>query len=84
MGERGRREALGYCKYHFKTVQGIENFTDARTNAAEDKDYHLRDLYNSIANGDAPEWRVEMQIMPFKDAADYRLQSLRPDQSLGA
>ena len=61
-------------KYHFKTVQGIENFTDAdaKVMAAEDKDYHLRDLYNSIANGNAPEWRLEMQIMPFEDAADYR------------
>lgn len=63
-----------WVKYHFKTVQGIENFTDAdaKAMAAEDKDYHLRDLYNSIANGDAPEWRLEMQIMPFEDAANYR------------
>ena len=63
-----------WVKYHFKTVQGIENFTDAdaQAMAAEDKDYHLRDLYNSIANGDAPEWRLEMQIMPFEDAANYR------------
>ena len=63
-----------WVKYHFKTVQGIENFTaaDAQAVAAEDKDYHLRDLYNSIAKGDAPEWRLEMQVMPFEDAADYR------------
>jgi catalase len=63
-----------WVKYHFKTVQGVENFTDAdaKAMAAEDKDFHLRDLYNSIAKGDAPEWRLEMQIMPFNDAADYR------------
>ncbi|MGZ6174353.1 MAG: catalase [Candidatus Binataceae bacterium] len=63
-----------WVKYHFKTVQGIENFTDAdaQAMASEDKDYHLRDLYDSIAKGAAPEWRLEMQIMPFKDAADYR------------
>ena len=75
-----------WVKYHFKTVQGIENFTDAdaRAMVAEDKDYHLRDLYNSIANDDAPEWRLEMQIMPFKDAADYRFKSVRPDQGLAA
>ena len=63
-----------WVKYHFKTVQGIENFTaaEAQTMAAEDKDYHLRDLYQAIAKGDAPEWRLEMQVMPFEEAADYR------------
>ena len=39
---------------------------------AEDPDFHRRDLFNAIAGGDAPEWRLEMQIMPFEDAADYR------------
>jgi catalase len=63
-----------WVKYHFKTVQGIENFTDAEAKAvvAEDPDFHIRDLFDSIAKGDAPEWRLEMQIMPFEEAADYR------------
>jgi catalase len=63
-----------WVKYHFKTVQGIESFTDlqAKTMAAEDPDFHLRDLFESIAKGDAPEWRLEMQIMPFDDAKGYR------------
>ena len=63
-----------WVKYHFKTVQGIENFTDAEAAAmtAEDPDFHRRDLWNAIAAGDAPEWRLEMQIMPFEDAAEYR------------
>jgi catalase len=61
-------------KYHFKTVQGIENFTQAEADAivSEDPDYHRRDLWDAIASGDAPEWRLEMQIMPFEDAAAYR------------
>jgi catalase len=63
-----------WVKYHFKTAQGIENFTDseARAVAADDPDYHLRDLFESIARGDAPEWRLEMQIMPYDDAKGYR------------
>jgi catalase len=63
-----------WVKYHFKTVQGIETFTDAEAKSmvAEEPDFHIRDLYDSIKNGDAPEWRLEMQIMPFADAADYR------------
>ncbi len=40
--------------------------------AAEDPDFHLRDLYESIARGDAPEWRLEIQMMPFEDAKGYR------------
>jgi catalase len=63
-----------WVKYHFKTAQGIDNFTDAEAKSmvAEEPDFHIRDLYNAIANGDAPEWRLEMQIMPFEDAPDYR------------
>ena len=38
----------------------------------EDPDFHRRDLWDAIAAGDAAEWRLEMQIMPFEEAADYR------------
>ena len=63
-----------WVKYHFKSVQGIENFTreEAAAMVAEDHDFHRRDLWESIARGDAPEWLLEMQIMPFADAASYR------------
>jgi catalase len=63
-----------WVKYHFKTVQGIENFTESEAKAmsAEDFDFHRRDLWDAIAAGDAPEWRLEMQVMPFENAADYR------------
>src|SRR3954453_9374789 len=63
-----------WVKYHFKTVQGIENFTiaDADAMVSEDPDFLRRDLWEAIAAGNAPEWRLEMQIMPFEEAADYR------------
>ncbi|MEA2278397.1 MAG: catalase [Solirubrobacteraceae bacterium] len=63
-----------WVKYHLKTAQGVENFTDAEAKAlvAEEPDFHLRDLFDAIKAGDAPEWHVEMQIMPFEEAADYR------------
>jgi catalase len=63
-----------WVKYHWKTVQGIENFTLAEADAmvSQDPDFHRRDLWDAIAAGDAPEWRLEMQIMPFEEAADYR------------
>jgi catalase len=63
-----------WVKYHFKTVQGIANLTAAEANqmASYDPDYHVRDLNEAIERGDAPEWRLEMQVMPFEDAAEYR------------
>ena len=70
-----RREARKFwVKYHFKTEQGIRTFTDAEAAqmSAEDRDFHLRDLHTAIKSGDHPSWRLEMQIMPFAAAADYR------------
>ncbi len=63
-----------WVKFHFITQQGIENFTDSEAKAmtAEDPDFHRRDLLGSIADGNPPEWRLEMQVMPFADAAAYR------------
>lgn len=63
-----------WVKYHFKTEQGIQNFTDAEATAmtAKDPDYHRRDLRDAIERKDFPAWRLEMQIMPFEDAAKYR------------
>ena len=63
-----------WVKYHFKTDQGIKNFTDAAAKAmvAEDADFHMRDLYQAIERGEHPSWTVQVQIMPFAEAADYR------------
>jgi catalase len=63
-----------WVKYHFKTEQGIQNMTDAESRAmqAEDLDCHRRDLWEAIARKEHPSWRLEMQIMPFEDAASYR------------
>jgi catalase len=63
-----------WIKYHFKTVQGVENYTEAEAvaKAAEDPDAHRRDLRRAIDEGEAPEWRLEIQVMPFEEAADYR------------
>ncbi|MBA3747443.1 MAG: catalase [Solirubrobacterales bacterium] len=63
-----------WIKYHFKTDQGVENFTDdeAGAMAAEDPDFHRADLWNSIRDGNAPQWNLEIQVMPFADSASYR------------
>jgi len=40
--------------------------------AAADPDCHLRDLRAAIGRGDFPSWTVQIQVMPFADAAGYR------------
>src|SRR5258705_4351585 len=63
-----------WVRYHFKTDQGIEFFTqdEADQMAAVDTDYHKRDLYTSIQEGNFPSWTLRVQIMPFEDAKTYR------------
>ena len=61
-------------KYHFKTRQGVENFTDeeATTTAGQNPDCHREDLYNAIEEGNYPIWDVKVQIMPLDEAEKYR------------
>ncbi len=63
-----------WVKYHFKTEQGIQNLSNelAAKIAGENPDYHTEDLFNSIAKGDYPAWKVYIQIMPLEDANTYR------------
>jgi catalase len=63
-----------WVKYHFKTDQGIEFWTQADGDrlAGTDPDYHTKDLYEAIKRGDHPSWTLHMQIMPFEDAKAYR------------
>ena len=63
-----------WVKYHWKTDQGVEFFTQDEGDqmAAVDTDYHHRDLYEHIAAGQFPSWTLHMQIMPFEDAKTYR------------
>jgi catalase len=64
-----------WVKWHLKTMQGIKCLTDAEASkiAGEDLDYHRRDLFTSIEQGDLPKWRVQIQIMPEKDAETYAI-----------
>lgn len=63
-----------WVKYHFLTDQGLEFLSNAEAGelAGTDGDFHRRDLFGSIANGDYPSWRVEVQVMPYADAKTYR------------
>ncbi len=69
------KNELFWVKWHFKTKQGIKNFTREQADAmrSQDPDYAQRDLFNAIQNGDFPKWRVSIQIMPEKEADTYHI-----------
>lgn len=59
-----------YCKFHYKTDQGIKNLPpdEAAILAGQDPDYATRDLYNNIAMGNFPSWTMYIQVMTFAQA----------------
>ncbi len=59
-----------WVKFHFKTRQGIKNFTreEAGKVKGEDPDHATRDLFDAIEAGDHPQWTLFVQIMPETDA----------------
>jgi len=69
------KNELFYVKYHFKTKQGIKNFTreEAEEMKGKDPDFAQRDLFENIKNGEFPKWSVNIQIMPEKDAETYHI-----------
>jgi catalase len=63
-----------WVKYHFHTVQGMAFFSNAEAAemAGRDADFHRRDLFEAIARGEHPSWKLSVQVMPFAEARTYR------------
>lgn len=63
-----------WVKYHFKSDQGVESLTQEEADklAGSDGDYHTRDLFNAIKDGNFPSWTLCVQIMPYEEAETYR------------
>ncbi|VVD60869.1 Catalase [Pandoraea communis] len=64
-----------WVKFHFKSMQGVENLTNAQAAevVAGDRESAQRDLFASIEAGNFPRWRMQVQVMPEADAATYRI-----------
>lgn len=54
-----------WVKLRFRSLQGNDCMTadEARRIAGENPDYYVQDLYESIARGEFPRWRLEAQMM---------------------
>ncbi|XP_018575508.1 catalase-like [Anoplophora glabripennis] len=70
----GKDRKLTWCKFIYKTNQGIKNLDPdkAQEIAGKDPDYALRDLYNAIENGkktkEFPSWTFYIQVMTPEEA----------------
>ena len=64
-----------YVKFHFKTQQGIANFTNREAEAivAKNREYSQQDLYEHIENHEYPKWKLYVQIMTEQEAENYRI-----------
>ncbi|MFC5741686.1 catalase [Dyella tabacisoli] len=65
--EAGERH---WVKFHFKTQQGIKNWTNehAANVIGADRESHQRDLYEAIERKEFPRWTMYVQVMPEADA----------------
>ena len=63
-----------WVKFHFKTLQGIQFWSNEEAEAvvAKDRESSQRDLFEAIERGEFPQWRFCVQIMPEADAETYR------------
>jgi len=63
-----------WCKFHFKTLQGIQNLDDdeAARIVGQDRESHQRDLYEAIERGEFPQWRFLIQVMTQEQAQGFR------------
>ena len=63
-----------WVKFHFKTAQGIKNFTDEQATEMKglDPDFAQRDLVEAIDKGEFPKWNVKIQVMTEEQARTYK------------
>jgi catalase len=62
-----------WCKFHFKTNQGIKNMMDDEGDKliGADRESSQRDLFNAIEKGDFPSWTMKVQIMTQSQAEQF-------------
>ena len=64
-----------WVKFHLKTQQGIQNFTDdeAVKMTGDNADYSAQEFIEAIKRGENPKWTMFIQVMPEKDAETYKI-----------
>ncbi|MFT3701304.1 MAG: catalase [Agriterribacter sp.] len=69
-----------FVKFHWKPVLGVHSvaWDEAQKISGKDPDFHRRDLWEAIENGNFPAWDLGVQIIPEKDEFKYEFDLLDP------
>ncbi|MFN2510316.1 MAG: catalase HPII [Pyrinomonadaceae bacterium] len=77
INERGKAR---FVKFHWKPLLGLHSvvWDEAQKISGKDPDFHRRDLWEAIENGDFPEWEFGVQIVEEKDEHSFDFDLLDP------
>ena len=69
-----------FVKFHFKPKLGVHSvaWDEAQKISGVDSDFHKRDLWESIENGNFPEWDFGVQVVPEENENDFDFDLLDP------
>ena len=69
-----------FVKFHWKPILGVHAvaWDEAQKISGNDPDFHRRDLWEAIENGDYPEWELGIQIIAEKDEHKFDFDLLDP------
>ena len=72
--------ASHFVKFHWKPLLGLHSLVwdEAQKLAGRDPDFHRRDLWDAIADGNFPEWEFGVQIFDEARAAQFGFDVLDP------
>jgi catalase len=77
INEKGKAR---FVKFHWKPLLGLHSvvWDEAQKISGKDADFHRRDLWEAIENGDFPEWEFGVQIVEEKDEHSFDFDLLDP------
>ena len=69
-----------FVKFHWKPLLGLHAvvWDEAQKISGKDPDFHRRDLWEAIENGDYPEWELGVQIVEERDEFKFDFDLLDP------
>jgi catalase len=69
-----------FVKFQWKPLLGLHSvlWDEAQKISGKDPDFHRRDLWEAIENGDYPEWELGVQIVEEKDEFSFDFDLLDP------
>ncbi|HEY6803064.1 MAG TPA: catalase [Pyrinomonadaceae bacterium] len=77
VNDRGKSR---FVKFHWKPLLGLHSvvWDEAQKISGKDPDFHRRDLWEAIENGDFPQWELGVQIVEEKDEHRFDFDLLDP------